>query len=71
MGIDKNVIKRKLETKRCRTHNEHPVISVSSSGFNFKCCCDKFRSELVRESEKLLSEAIKKSIEDSLKKAFR
>ncbi len=71
MNVNKNAIKRKLESKKCRTHGEHPVVSVTSSGFSFKCCCDKFRSELVRESEKLLSEAVNKSINDTLKKTFK
>lgn len=71
MNIDKNAIKRKLESGKCREHGERPIITVTSSGFSFKCCCEKYRSQLVAESSKLLADATKKAIEDSFKKAFK
>ena len=55
----------------CPEHGNHPVVTVFRDKIDIKCCCEAFRSNLIKKSEKLIADIAKKEIEDSLKKMFK
>lgn len=69
--IDNHAIKRRLERLICREHGEHPKVTITAKGFSANCCCDAFRSEIAKQSKKIVAEETKKSIEKSLSKMFK
>ena len=71
MIMDLRSVKHSLERERCRVHGNKPEITVVGQSLNFKCCCDKFKSELVKKSEILIAQQAKSDIENSLKNLFR
>lgn len=64
-------IKRKIESKLCNEHRTHPQFIKTSKGFEIKACCDKFRNELVKESEKFIGEETQKAIEKMMKNILK
>ncbi len=69
--LDYNSIKRKIESQKCSEHNNNPQFIKTSKGFEIKACCENFRSELVKRSEKIIAEETKKSIEKMMKNIFK
>ncbi|MDF2552267.1 MAG: hypothetical protein K0R77_1542 [Chryseobacterium sp.] len=69
--LDYNSIKRKIETQKCSEHHKNPQFIKTSKGFEIKACCENFRSELVKKSEKIISEETKNSIEKMMKNIFK
>lgn len=69
--IDYSSVKRKIEKEKCNEHNEHPKFEKTGKGFNILACCEEFRSEMVKKTEKIMTEETKAAIEKMLKKSFR
>lgn len=69
--IDKQSIKRQLESMRCREHGGHPTVSVTSQGVQINCCCERFRAELSAKAKQLIGQQAQKQIEESVQKAFK
>lgn len=69
--LDYNSIKRKIENQKCSEHNKNPQFIKTSKGFEIKACCENFRSELVKKSEKIITEETKKSIEKMMKNILK
>jgi hypothetical protein len=69
--LDYNSIKRKIESQKCPEHNETPEFIKTSKGFQIKACCENFRSELIKKSEKIIAEETKKAIEKMMKNIFK
>lgn len=69
--LDYNSIKRKIESQKCSEHNKNPEFIKTSKRFEIKACCENFRGELVKKSEKIIAEETKKSIEKMMKNIFK
>ena len=69
--MDLKPVKQTLERVSCPTHGQHPSVTVSGDSLKIECCCEAFKAEIVRKSEKLISDLAKKDIEDKLKNMFK
>lgn len=69
--LNYNSIKRKIESQKCSEHNKNPEFIKTLKGFEIKACCENFRSDLVKKSEKIIAEETKKSIEKMMKNIFK
>lgn len=69
--LDYNSIKRKIESQKCPEHDEHPQFIKTSKGFEIKACCENFRSQLVKNSEKIIADEAQKAIEKMMKNIFK
>ena len=69
--LDYSSIKRKIENQKCQEHYENPKFIKTSKGFEIKACCEKFRTEIIKKSEKIIAEETKKAIEKMMKNIFR
>ncbi|MCX8523156.1 hypothetical protein OF897_04370 [Chryseobacterium formosus] len=69
--LDYNSIKRKIESQKCSEHNKNPQFMKTSKGFDIKTCCENFRSELVKISERLIVEETQKAIDQVMRNAFK
>ena len=47
--MDLTAIKRNLEAMCCENCNENPVVSISNSNLQIKCCCNDFRKKVQAE----------------------
>ena len=66
--MDLRQISQKLRQLRCPEHHEQPTITIQKSDqLKIECCCDKFKSRITAETEKLIREETEKMIDDQLK----
>mgnify|MGYP006430663883 CR=1 FL=1 len=65
-NIDYNKVKRKVEREKCPLHGEKPKFNKKHNGFTINTCCNKFRSKMIKKSEKI----IKVEVVNSMNKMF-
>ena len=66
--MDLRQISQKLRLLKCPEHHERPtVIILKSDQLKIECCCDKFKSKITAEAEKLMRKETEKMIDDQLK----
>ena len=64
-------VKMSLQRMMCPEHHEHPEVKVVGDQIEIKCCCEKFKAELVRQSESLIAKSVKDDLEKRLKSIFK
>ena len=69
--IDYASVKRKIESEKCKVHNEHPRFKKTQKGFDISACCTDFRSEMLKRTKIVMTEETKLALEKMIKKAFR
>lgn len=65
--MDIRKIAKNLEMERCLKHNEKPTATPKHDSIELSCCCEDFKTKLVK---KMKSE-IAKQVEDDIKKALK
>lgn len=65
--MDLSIIARNLERERCFTHKEKPSAIPKRDSIEISCCCEDFKSKLI----KIMELEISKQIEKDIKKALR
>ena len=66
--VDESKIKSAVERLTCSVHHKHPEnIQLTSKGFNYTCCCDKFKKEVQEKIKSELIEQAQKDIDDIIR----
>lgn len=64
-------VKMSLQRMMCPEHHEHPEVKVVGDQIEIKCCCEKFKAELVKQSKSLIAKVAKDEIERSIQSIFK
>lgn len=70
-NIDYASVKRKIQSEKCKVHNEHPRFKKTQKGFDISACCTHFRSEMLKRTKTVMTEETKSALEKMIKKAFK
>lgn len=68
--INRQEIKRIIETRTCPTHQEHPTVELTSKGISLKSCCETFKESLAREIKSISADHAKKYAQDQIRRSF-
>jgi hypothetical protein len=60
--MDKNAIKRKLETMQCASCGTTPVVTITGDSFKLTCCCSPFQEKVAEKLQQLIGEEIDKDM---------
>lgn len=69
--LDYSSIKRKIENQKCSEHNKNPQFIKTIKGFEIKACCENFRRDIIKRSERIIAEETQKAIEKMMKNIFK
>jgi len=65
--MDLRKIARNIEREICFKHNEKPTATPKKDSIELSCCCEDFKSKLVKKMES----EIAKQAEEDIKKALK
>lgn len=69
--MDLQKIKQQLQLLRCSEHCKTPEVTIRGNSLEFKCCCERFKATLIKQSETLIKKAAKNDIENQIKNIFK
>lgn len=64
-------IQDQLMQRVCSVHHVAPKIRKCGNQLYIECCCEDFRSKVIREYESLTYKAIQEKVEKEMRKIFR
>lgn len=64
-------VKMRLQRMMCRKHHKHPEVSIVGDEIKMKCCCEEFKTELIKQSQSLIAKAAKDDIQKRLQSIFK
>lgn len=65
--MDLRKIAQSLEREICTTHHEHPKAVPQKDSINLTCCCESFKTKLLKKMKAVIS----KQIEADIRKVFK
>ncbi|MBQ7531867.1 MAG: hypothetical protein IJT12_09200 [Paludibacteraceae bacterium] len=71
--MDLTPVKNQLQRLTCPVHHQHPDVRIvrGKDSLQFSCCCQAFGTRLEKESERLMQQLVKESVDKRLDSLFK